>query len=199
MGRQRCWRQVAEEPDTKGHPCMHSTIFQRARCDSVKGNRRRKNGASCAHCHGCQSAGFDNWRASFLSVPNRVSPTLECPLYFRSLTFVFDTSMCGNVSLLFAKTPSSISALAFTYPVWRRSGLESGAANRQVFRCVMSDMLTQHEIITGRRQVWQQCLPDHDYIISFEHCWRSWERPTCTTKHPWDLDAKAKKINTTNM
>lgn len=44
-----------------------------------------------------------------------------------------------------------------------------GGRNRQVFRCVMFDMFTQHAFIIGRRQVWQQQLPDHDYIISWCH------------------------------
>lgn len=31
------------------------------------------------------------------------------------------------------------------------------------------------------------------YLLA--RCWRSRERPTCTTKHPWDLDAKATEMN----
>lgn len=55
--------------------------------------------------------------------------------------------------------------LSLTRPAWMQR-VGAGDGNRQVFRCVMFDMLTQHALVTGRRRVWQQILPDHDYIIS---------------------------------
>lgn len=57
----------------------------------------------------------------------------------------------------FCPFPHSFSAMGW--------GVGAGDRNRQVFRCVMFDMLTQHAFITKRRCVWQQQLPDHDYII----------------------------------
>lgn len=149
-------------------PCLHGTMFQRAHCDPVKENHRNKQRASVALCHSCHSARSDKWRAIFT---RRVNHTPESPLDLKpfshfNISFWYLCVWEGFLSF-FCQQPDS--ALPLTYPIWwDESGVETGAENRQVFRCVMSDMPTQHEIITGRRQVWQQHLPDHDYIIS-EH------------------------------
>lgn len=72
-------------------------------------------------------------------------------------------------------------------------GFSIGDRNRQVFRCVMFDMLTQHAFITGRRQVWQQRLPGHDYIISWCAAEGQGRAPQSKTKHLWDSGSRRLK------
>lgn len=71
-----------------------------------------------------------------------------------------------NYPLLFLHNHSHGFVLSLAHLVWPGWG-GAGDMNRQVLRCVMFDILTQHAFITYRRCVWQQRLPDHDYIISW--------------------------------
>lgn len=90
-------------------------------------------------------------------------------------------------------TPPPSFVLSLTCPVWWGVGFSIGDRNRQVFRCVMFDMLTQHAFITGRRQVWQQRLPDHDYIISWCAAEGQGRAPQSKTKHLWDSGSRRLK------
>lgn len=93
---------------------------------------------------------------------------------------------------LWTTSPPSF-VLSLTCPVWWGVGFSIGDRNRQVFRCVMFDMLTQHAFITGRRQVWQQRLPGHDYIISWCAAEGQGRAPQSKTKHLWDSGSRRLK------
>ena len=197
-GRQRRQREVVEEPDTKGHLL---SAQQRLPASSLWPGKRKRQEQTWGKLRPLQQLPVSQaWQltGSFLSVPHRVSRRLKTPLHFSSLTF--HSSMWGNVSyLLLAKPPPPPFTSALSVHLSHLTGKGPGLWSRKQTGVQVCDVWHAHAAWDHHREetglTAASPWPWLHYLLA--RCWRSRERPACTTAHLRDLDTKATQMKST--
>lgn len=142
---------MADEPDTKGHTlsAQHRLPAQPSLgcpASSLRPGKRKPQEQT-------QSKLSPLSQLPISQLGQLRAPPQSQPLHFSRLCLISRCVGMFLTSCLRKKTFPHFCPSVHLSRLMLGSGPESGAGNRQVFRCVMSDMFTQHEIVPGRRQL----------------------------------------------
>lgn len=177
-----CKREVTESLTQQLVPCLQRTTSQRGLFDPSKETAGANTLQAALTVTAASQPGLTTDKRCYLCTPTcepytsksslikilfqRTSNTIIWTWNLQSAEILFP---CEDFSLFFGTHEQPLPpvlSFSLTHTVWRGQGEEWRQKQTGVQVCDVWHVHTASVHHGGRRQVWQQRLPDHDYIIS---------------------------------